>query len=482
MKIIVDNVWSYLVYEEGDRKISKELDDALSVWKKGYYFTTSYRRGLWDGKIHFFKITTQTFPTGLLSTVKKFLNKNLIDYEIIDKTTKVSFDIAEVKEDMLKDIVLRDYQVEAIKKALEKQRGIIFAATNSGKTEIAAAIMKVVKEPALYFVHRRDLLIQTADRIEARLNERVDRIWGSERESKNRIKVLTIQSAYIGRRSDLISKMLDEAKIIFLDECHVLASTEWVKVTYDCPAPLRFGLSGTPFTDDEVKNMSLVAVTGGVICEIRNISLIEKGYSAKPVVYFHYVALGDGAGDYYTDYNAFIVRGLKRNKKICELAKQKLEEDKSTMILVKMIEHGYFLQQLFKHEYDLDVPFIFGGEDLDYRTNIIKDFKENKIKLVIASTIADEGLDISSLKCLIVAAGGKSKVKVLQRIGRALRKKMDENVVEIHDFIDDDRRILYEHSRRRKRICKSEGFEVEVVEVEEGPKTENTYSTFFSQS
>lgn len=478
VELHVRNVFTRVVYKGDTSRLRNALDEALAVKKKGYYFSKLYRHGLWDGRVRFYYRVMDTFPTGLLGTVKKFLNRNFVNYVIVDERTGNRKAYPElIREDMLEGVKLRDYQIEAIKSAIEKQRGIIYAATNSGKTEIAAGIMKVLPYDTIYFVHRKELLYQTAERLKKRLGNNVGIVCAERAYPDTRIKVTMIQTAYRRVRTEEITRMLNSAQVLFLDECHVLNSPEWVKVAYDCPAFWRFGLSGTPFTGDTVRDLKLIGVTGEVICRIRNIQMVERGYSSVPIIYFHYIQLNTGwladSGDYFQIYNTFIVENEERNRKICEIARKSFQEGKICLILVRIIRHGLILENMLR---DVNAPFIFGMEDVVYRRTVLEKFKEGKVPVLIASTIADEGLDISNIRCLILAAGGKSKVKTLQRIGRALRRKEGENVVEIHDFIDDDGGVLYEHSEQRKRVCEEEGF---IVRTEERPTFEDSSEELF---
>jgi len=470
MKLVISPVWTYILWDNRAERFAlrSKIVDLLAVRKKDYYFSHLYRSGVWDGRIKFYDSINDRFPTGFLHSVMKLLEVNGASYVLVDRTETLEYDLSEIKEDMLAGITLRDYQLEAIKKAVQEKRGIIHSATNSGKTEIAAGIIKVLKSAkALYFVHRKDLLLQTHERLCIRLpGEKIAKLWSPEipkMDRDARVFVATIQTAYAKKRTPEIEEILKNVDVLFLDECHVLHSDEWVKVSQECEASYRYGMSGTPFTDDEVKDARLVANTGRVIYSIKNEQLIATGISAKPIVTFHLIRHDGATGDYYSDYEYFVIKGAARNRKICELAIDALNRGKQVVIMVVRIDHGEFLRTMFKNEYNLDVPFIHGAMNAYERKKFLDSFKSGKTKVLIASTIADEGIDVSAIKCMILAGGGKSKVKLLQRIGRGLRKKEDVNVVEIHDFIDDDGMYLYKHSRKRLKVVKSEGFDTRIV-------------------
>lgn len=85
--------------------------------------------------------------------------------------------------------------------------------------------------------------------------------------------------------------------------------------------------------------------------------------------------------------------------------------------------------------------------------------------IVISSPIFDEGVDIPSLDCVILAGGGKSQVKLLQRIGRGMRHKDGDNTMKIYDFLDDTNKILLRHSEKRIETYASEGFKTKLIKA-----------------
>ncbi len=102
-----------------------------------------------------------------------------------------------------------------------------------------------------------------------------------------------------------------------------------------------------------------------------------------------------------------------------DLIRQVVEElEGITLIIVTQINHGDMLQQLLPES-----TFVNGKEQLETRKQIIKDIKNRKIKNIIATTIYDEGVDLPSIDNLIIACGGKSEIKTIQRVGRGLRKE-----------------------------------------------------------
>src|SRR5699024_3107799 len=117
---------------------------------------------------------------------------------------------------------------------------------------------------------------------------------------------------------------------------------------------------------------------------------------------------------------------------------------------------------LFRSLNDLDVEhyFLHGEIDSDTRREKLNDMRSGKLKVMIATSLIDEGVDISGINALILGAGGKSLRQTLQRIGRAVRKKKDDNTTQIFDINDMTNRLLYTHSKERRKIYEEEDFEI----------------------
>ena len=402
---------------------------------EGFYHMPKYKSGMWDGYISLMKGLKQ-FPTGLVPIIVQALEDSGRHVNLVDKTEKLNF--REVKEDSLNSITLRDYQVDAANKMVQQGRGIASMATNSGKTEVMAAILWAFHLPeSIIIVHRKELMYQTARRLEKRLGCKVG-IYGDGVKSKRNITVAMIQT---------LSKAninFSSNKIVMVDECHHISSNQMMDVLFTIPGTYRYGFSGTPLKYDDLSDMKLMAATGKILYETSNKFLISEGYSAVPTVKIHVVEsidLGEWELDYQTAYDNLIVNNKVRNKIIASVA---LESKGIVLILVSRIEHGKLLQSLIP-----DSVFVSGEDEAVYRNSVLDNMREGNSCVYIATPIYDEGIDVPNVDTIILAAGGKSHIKLLQRIGRGLRKKENENILIVHDFLDDTNMHLFVHSEER---------------------------------
>ena len=122
--------------------------------------------------------------------------------------------------------------------------------------------------------------------------------------------------------------------------------------------------------------------------------------------------------------------------------------------MIKKIRQGIILE-----EYIENSVFLYGGTDIAIREQAVKDFEAGKDIVLIASTIFDEGISINEIRNLIIAGGGASPIKAIQRLGRSLRITDIKKTVNVYDFMDKTNNILERHSKRRLKCYKEEGFE-----------------------
>lgn len=434
--------------------VARIIHEATQARPSGYQFMPRYRSGMWDGYIRLTK--GSKFPTGLLSLVIDNLRaQDIYQIETLHYTTPDrSFDV--ITPEMFAGIMLRPYQIGAARTLLAFGRGIAKMATNSGKTEIMAAMAKAFNGKVIVLTTKKDLLHQTATRLENRLQEQTGIIGDGCWEPK-RVTVATIQTLvrYLGRmRSEL-----GDLDVVMYDECHHESSKTSQEVMLSLDAPCRYGFSGTPLVNDKLSDLILIGATGPVLVEVTNAQLIKQGISAEPLVEMYSVE-GNGVlfDTTWSDaYSELIVKYTQRNQLLAKVVKRK--RARSTLILVERIEHGKLLQQALPGS-----TFVNGGSPMEQRKAILDELRKGLGAIVIATPIFDEGIDVPAVSLLVLAGGGKSPKNLLQRLGRGMRRKADDNFLHVVDFVDDTNKHLLQHSLERARVYEQEGFRVEIIE------------------
>lgn len=461
---IVTNVRSRVVGLT--RENARRLDDAFSLEVKGAKYSPLYKAHRWDGKRHFFVVATSSFPTGLLERFEVAVTEiegappRVID---LRRSLGPEPDLAALREDALCGVVLRDYQMEAARVFLEKRRGILWAATNAGKTAVVAVVLRCFPTAKiLYLVHKKVLLRQAREDLAAFLGwipEHVGEI-GDGSFFPQRVTVAVVNSLYAHRNRPTLLAWLRSVDLVVGDEVHHAKAKMVGTVLRMCDAPWRLGMSGTPFPTP-TDRLSVEAHFGPVLYRVRNQELIQKGISAVPTVQI--VECGsDPIGaewKWQTVYRLGVVENATRNAAILGAVERHVAEGRRVLVLVTHVWHGDILSSMLRLK-KIRFKFVHGKMPGDVVSAAKEEFEKGEISALVASPIFDEGVSIPAIDVLVIADGGKSLRSVLQKVGRALRRKAGENVATIVDFADDGHPWLARHALQRLEIYEREGFEI----------------------
>ncbi len=418
--------------------------------------------------IKFYDRRSDTFATGLLGRVKRFLLKKGIKFSVTDHRQKIPQFKKVTKFHFEDKVETRPEQLEAVNAALQRGRGIIHMATNAGKTECACAIIveyyrQTQQVPrVLFLAHRVGLVQQTADRFRKHLPDsvRIVTLGGGEKSipKERAILVATVQTA-----SNLLSRLdferfQEKCDILYIDELHINKAWQCSHIVNQNEAPMRFSLSGTVDKENKIKMLHYVGMTGPIIAETKNKELVDLGRSAKPIIRFLEVNSEEipKRSGFAAGYRLGIVQNEIRNEMVIKETLRYLEKDYKTLVTVSRISHGMRLKRMFEKEIDLPVEFLSGSTPMDIRKRVIQRFEKGKIGVLIGSQIFDTGVDIPSIAAWVAAGGGLGWELVLQRLGRVLRRKEGENKVYISDFVDLHNRYLMKHSLARMRHYQNE--------------------------
>lgn len=427
---------------------------------EGAEFSKSYRKGLWDGRKHLFNIRTGAFPTGLVKSVKSTCEQAGYTVLIMDHRREPSpegrsFDLVGATMEGK-----YDYQLEACKTMVAEKQGIVKAATNSGKTEIACAVTKYLGLKTLFVVNSVELMYQARDRFQKRLgltDVEVGIVGAGKWNPGELVTIAVVHTLDSRSNTKECQKLLKETKVLFLDECHHTGSESVYKVTTMCDAYYRFGLSGTPLSRTDGANLRLIAATGEIIVNISNKFLVERGISAKANIVFDTVTepVIKGKAKYPAVYKQGVTENPHLLNKVVEWTKLFKQQGLSVLILIEEIAHGKTLDDmLWTHTDGEFIPhtFIHGSESTEARQKALQDFDSRSLPVLIASSILDEGISVNSIDALILAGSRKSKIRTLQRLGRGLRGQK----LIVVEFANYCHKYLVEHSMTRLADYKAE--------------------------
>jgi superfamily II DNA or RNA helicase len=476
--ITVDNKYSQFVASQDS--YFNAVKKLLSYKEPGVEYTPAYRNG-WNGIIYLMD-KNGYFLSGLQSRVEEFLKDMGIPFTKEDKRKDISNENPplDISHNLKKlNLIPRDYQERIVESCVNNPKGIIRAATGSGKSLVSALIAAKFNKPTIIYVIGLDLLGQFHKLFSSIFDEEIGfigngvcnpkritiaSIWTVGRALNPKLKHITVddeldQEIYNENSRNDIIKCIKNAKIHMIDECHVV-TCETVNIIYKNIDPERvYGLSGTPYREDG-SDLLIEGILGKKICDVSASELIEKKVLVQPIIKFIYVPkMTIHAQNYQAVYKNYVVENDIRNNLILKHTKILLEKGYQTMVLFKQISHGKELSRLFE-ENGVEHALLCGNDKLELRQEVKERLLAKELNLLIASTIADIGLDIPTLSGLVLAGGGKSNIKVYQRIGRVIRGNPGKKYAAVVDFYDDVR-YLKNHSVIRQNLYESEsGFKV----------------------
>ena len=273
---------------------------------------------------------------------------------------------------------------------------------------------------------------------------------------------------------------------VLVHNCHHTPADTISQVSRWCKdAYYRIGVSATPWRDDGADLLiDAVFSKQNKDLAINASYLIQCGYLVPCTIYWVQQRQGfKNKKSYNTLYTEAIVNNTERNENIAKIAYQMRKfKDAIILILIQRVEHGAKLLKMLKdclpnESFSMTVQntktgkdtlircnsieFLSGQDDTLKRQAVIQATRERKCKILIASTIADEGLDIPAISCVILGGGGRSSTRAFQRIGRAIRlytnpeTSEEKKMATIFDFCDYTPQ-LRRHARIRDKMYKQE--------------------------
>lgn len=322
---------------------------------------------------------------------------------------------------------LRPFQAAAVGAWLRSKSGVIVAPCGGGKTELGVAAVQRCGTRALVLVHTRDLVTQWQERVQARLvGVRVDTTPDLARAPKAHVVVATVQQLAAANRRDL-ERWAQGFGLLILDEAHHAPAATFQSVVTAIPARYRLGLTATPDRLDG-KRQLLHAHFGPVAHEITTAQLERIGATLAPEI--RYLPTGwSPRGGERADVALSHAEG--RNRAIVGAVRGYLGDHRRVLVLVSRVAHAEELQRLLGAR----AAVLVGSMPSAERAKRLLELRTGKLGCIVATSLADEGLDLPEVDTVVLAAPTESLGRVQQRIGRALRPQRGKRAV-VLDVLD----------------------------------------------
>lgn len=467
---------------------AQELNEYFSFFVPGYKFMPAFRNRMWDGKIRIFTLRDKTLPAGLFYHLNEFCDKRgyILKSETSDfgspderiHITRNSLD--NFCSSLNTPFPLRDYQYQCVGEAITRKRAILLSPTGSGKSFIIYTLIR------WYLENYNDkvlIIVPTTSLVEQMnsdfweygfdVDNEVHKIYsGKDKNTDKRIIVSTWQSIY-----KLPKVWFEQFGAVFGDECHGFKSKSLMNIMNKATnAEFRFGTTGT-LDGSQTHELVLQGLFGKVYRvtttkQLQDNDTLAKLEIKRLVLEYEDNVRKDFGKQTYQDEIDFIVSHEKRNKFIKNLA---LDLKGNTLILYNYVEkHGKPLFNMIRNDADENRKVFFvSGDVATSDREAIRGIVEKQGSAIIVASLGtfSTGINIRNLHNIIFASPSKSQIRVLQSIGRGLRKSDDGSATTLYDISDDiswKKRKNYSliHAWERLKIYQNEQFDYKTIKVQ----------------
>jgi len=419
--------------------IAKEISESFTFYAPNYQY--SKRRG-WNGKINLLSAQNLIYA-GLFHNLLNWAKEHdyTTDYEYpCNALNPLAFqpDTPFVKSFSL-SLVPRQYQLDILKDCMEQGRAAVVSPTASGKSLVIYMLTQVYSGKLLIIVPTVNLVDQMfSDFLDygadcttiGRISEQHRKIQDPTR----RIQISTWQSLM-----DYPSEYFEQFKTVIGDECHGFKAKTLIHIMKQCVnAHYRFGFTGTLSNNVMVHELILEGLFGPIIKGETTKNLINQGYLSELKINIEVLEHSESdrklmkGADYNTE-SQFLINHKERTQFIKDLV---VSLKGATFVLFRIIAHG---KELYKEiSKERKCYLVYGETEADLREAIRQLADVDERTIVVASYgVFALGVNVPNLCNVVFASPYKAKIKVLQSIGRSLRKTETKFNVYVWDVVDD---------------------------------------------
>ena len=460
----------------------RALVNAFKYDVPGARYLPAVRLGRWDGKVSYFQLGGSTY-VNLLPEIIPILEKFNYDIELDDQREySTVFDFTQIREDSFahklwpvthpmagEPVVLRDYQVEIINNFLGNPQCIQEVATGAGKTLMTAALSLSI-EPygrSIVIVPNKSLVTQTeADYKNLGLDVGV--YFGDRKEHGRTHTICTWQSLNVlmkntknGVADVTIQDFIEDVVCVMVDEVHMAKADALKSLLTGIMArvPIRWGLTGT-VPKEPFEFQALKCSLGPVISQLSASELQDRGVLAQ--CHVNIVQLVDHAE--FSNYQSelkFLLEEPDRLTAIANLVSH-VNDTGNTLVLVDRVAAGHALIERLGDR----AVFVSGATKAGARQDEYDEVATSTGKIIVATYgVAAVGINIPRIFNLVLLEPGKSFVRVIQSIGRGIRKAEDKDHVEIWD-ITSTCKFAKRHLTKRKVFYRDANYPVSQEKLE----------------
>lgn len=415
------------------------LKEELNFANSEYFIKKKSGRNTW-GTERYFRFIEETeheviIPRGFIGKLIRYCKQQNIDFEFQDERKK------HTPTPFKTNFSLRSHQKSAIEASSRKEFGVITAPPGSGKTVIGLKIIAEKQQPALIVVHRKQLLEQWVERIQAFLGiskNEIGRIGQGKAKLGKAITVAMIQSLgkYLdtcpsGRREQETNEFAQSFGTIIVDECHHIPAQTYRNIISKLLSYYQYGLTATPFRKGNDGKIIFIHL-GEIIADIKP-QEIEQYKRARVIVKETTLDVPfNPKTDPFETLSKVLVHDSTRNKLILGDITAELNNGKKAVVITERKEHIDSLYQFLKQSFEV---VTLSGEDSESNRKTKWQILNsgNYQALITTGQFFGEGTDLQNASCLFLVYPFSFKGKLIQYIGRVQRSEITPVIYDYRD-------------------------------------------------
>lgn len=356
---------------------------------------------------------------------------------------------------------LRPYQLDAVRALQSDIQGTVIIATGGGKTYAGLGCLQAAGRSTLIGVHTTDLLDQWRADIVDELGIEPGVVANGKFTWSEEITVAMVQTLANCAHDE---PWLSRFGMFMLDECHHAPASTFLSLICSMPAKFRVGLTATIDRDDQMTPF-IEWSFGRRLVEVSANKLIDMGFLLRPTVIpiittFTFEFKGHQSRRVPALQKA-ICKDVDRNILIATTAVRDAKDGESVVILTNDKDHCDVLAEYCK-TLGFPAKVITSKVKKKFRRGALADLATGEQRLIIATSLFNEGINIVRLSRIVLALPQRGKVGTTQKLGRIMRPYKDKKP-KIYDLVDVEVKELMGRWSERRQAYKAIGMDVPSV-------------------
>ncbi|MGB9705144.1 MAG: DEAD/DEAH box helicase, partial [Pyrobaculum sp.] len=326
------------------------------------------------------------------------------------------------------------FQREAVDNwASHGMRGTVIIPTGGGKTFVGLEAMRRAGTSALVLVVTKELAAQWVERIRKYLGISPGVLGGGSREVRD-VTVAIYNSAV-----KYIDELVGRFGLVVFDEAHHVPAETFKEVALSLDSPFRLALSATPEREDKNEHLIYEAV-GPPVYRASYRSMVEAGLVVPVEHYRVYVRMSREEEKSYASLpsdNAIVLRNAaaKAGAKIpvaVRIVAREVALGSKVLVFTQFIDQA---EELYRRLREAGVAAELITSEEGNREAAFRRFSAGVSKVVVTTTVLDEGVDVPDAEVAVVVSGTGSRRQMIQRVGRVVRATSGKRAARVYELV-----------------------------------------------